>query len=155
MKIRWVPLVLSVLTCSVLLLGGCGPGKYVPKANEEIYGTWTNPESAQQKVVISPSGWLIYAYTDDASEIWGGTGQIVQKWTDSQGVIWYKTFSTITSGYGGGRGGRSQSLYRLSKGGTVMEAQEAVVSDFDPKQFPAKIDPKDRDNYRIYFRSAN
>jgi hypothetical protein len=143
------------VVCALALLGGCGPGKYVPRANEEIYGTWTNPDSAQQKVVIGPSGWLIYAYMDDTSEIWGGSGQIVQKWTDSQGVIWYKTFSTVTSGYGGGRGGKSQSLYRLSKGGTVLEAQEATVADLDPKQFPARIDPNDRDNYRMYFRSTN
>lgn len=155
MKTRWIPLALSVLTCSALLVGGCSPGKYVAKANEEIYGTWTNEDSAQQKLVISPSGWLIYAYKDDASEIWGGTGQIMQKWTDSQGAVWYKTFSTITSGYGGSRGARSQSLYRLTKGGTVLETQEAVVADYDQKQFPAKIDSSDRDNYRMYFRSTN
>ena len=154
MKTRRILLTLPAVACALALLGGCGPGKYVPKANEEIYGTWTNPDSAQQKLVISPSGWLVYAYLDDTSEIWGGTGQIVQKWTDSQGVIWYKTFSTITTGYGGNRGGKSQSLYRLSKGGTVLESQDAVVAALDPKQFPAKMDPRDRDNYRMYFRST-
>ena len=42
MKTRWTFLMIVLSLLALLLLGGCGPAKYAPKANEELYGTWIN-----------------------------------------------------------------------------------------------------------------
>ena len=44
---------LVVLT-TLILVEGCAPRQYVPEANEEIYGTWTSPDSAQQRSCVFP-----------------------------------------------------------------------------------------------------
>ena len=143
---------LTVVVLSLILLAGCGQGKFMPKPNEELYGTWTNERMPQQRSVITAHVFKTYNYMSDASTWLEGTMQIVGKSTDSKGNIWYKTFEIYTSGLHGCKGQKRQTLYELSKSGTVLECQPALVGDFDPKSFPDKFDPRD-DLYRIYFRS--
>jgi len=43
-------------------------GKYIPKPNEELYGTWTNGQNGgdlkhPQKVVITPEGCIASTYS--------------------------------------------------------------------------------------------
>lgn len=53
-----------VILLSLILLEGCGQGKYRPKLNEELYGTWTNESYGivtaatfmPQKEIIDASG---------------------------------------------------------------------------------------------------
>lgn len=78
---------------------------YVPKDNEEIYGTWVNKEydSEQSNVsrharwdIKSDGTWASYAKSDNAKPTWSGTYSIVKKWTD-KGDVWYKiTFKNQT-----------------------------------------------------------
>jgi hypothetical protein len=45
-------------------------------------------------------------------------------------------------------------LERISKTGTVMEFVLKDVPDFDSKEYPATIDPKN-ELYRLYYRQKN
>jgi hypothetical protein len=140
----------TVILLFLILLGGCGPGKYVPKANEEINGTWTNEKIFPQKVVNTADGWKQYNYMSDPTPLYEGTGGIASKWRDSEGNIWYKIFSTVTStAY---KGTKSQELDKLSKSGTVWESVSTMVREFNSDSYPTKIDPNDS-SYRIYYRS--
>lgn len=130
----------------VIGLGVWSQGKYVPKPNEELNGTWTNPKADIQKHVNTSDGWKMYIHISDSVPYDTGTGGIDNKWTDSEGNIWYKSFSIDQNGY------KSQSLMKLSKSATVLESVFRAVDQFDPKNYPTKIDPMDP-NYDIYFRS--
>jgi hypothetical protein len=140
------------------MLGGCATGKYVAKPNEEIYGTWTNdqPPPAHsktvntQKEVISADKNKLYYHISDESPMSEGTEVITSKWIDSDGNIWYKTLLAYTSGTANGI--KYQVLYKLSKSATVLELEWSMVGDFDPSQYPTKIDPKDSE-YRILYRT--
>ena len=46
-------IILFVLLCTLthILLVGCVPSKYVPKPNEELYGTWINEKMSAQKYI--------------------------------------------------------------------------------------------------------
>ena len=144
---------------ALVLLAGCGPGNYTPKQNEELYGSWTNgtysgevseKANVPQKQVIDSSGYHLFRLLDDPAQYWTGSEQIVGKWADSEGNIWYKTRR------GGWNNGTKsvvpQILYRLSKSYTVMESVSAIRDTYVPGAFPTKIDPKDP-SYTTYSRA--
>jgi hypothetical protein len=83
--------------------------KYVPTADEEIYGTWTNKDHFPQKVVTGPDGYKAYNFMSDSAPIEEGTVTIDSKWTDQDGNVWYKTFGTVT--YGTYKGSTYQELH--------------------------------------------
>ncbi len=125
-------------------------GFYVPKDNEEIYGSWVNTKYAAgagygyyQKWVIYNCGYWegYYKATDEFADN-TGTYILVDKWTDSEGTIWYKGYLR-EKGY----------IYphfeldKISQGGTVWEYVIAF------KDFPNSdnMNPKNP-YYRIYHR---
>ena len=157
---RAKPLVFSMLasSCVVLLLAACGPGRYTPKPNEELFGTWTNMSysgevseraNLPQKQVIDGTGYHIFRFADDAAQYWTGNEQIVSRWTDSEGNIWYKAYR------GGWNDGTKtlvpHTLYKLNKSATAMESVTAIRDTYTPGAFPNKIDPKDP-SYLAYAR---
>ena len=151
-----------VVLIALILLGSCAPGKYVPKANEELYGTWINKsysghydllnDDHAQKEVIDSNGYHVFRFVDDFAEYYVGAETITSKWTDSEGNIWYKTY----------KGGWNQNeiktsvvphfLYKLSKSATVRESVYANRDTYTPSAFPTKIDPKDQ-SYLVYNRA--
>ena len=140
---------------AVLLLGSCGPGKYTPKPNEEIYGTWINEKMDMQKCVVTAEGWKQYHHTSDPGAFYEGTGQTVAKWSDSQGNIWYKGILSVTKG-GTIEGYKFYTLDKLSKSATVWEEMFFVpMSDQEMKnpKYPTKIDPTDTSHYMVYYRA--
>ena len=140
--------VLSVLT--LILLGGCAPRKYIPRLNEELYGTWTNEKGYPQRVVLFAGGFKQYSrMTDTVPTYSAGTEEIESKWQDAEGNIWYRLYVTDLPG-----GEKFQTLAKISKSGTVYERVYNEVAEFSPKSFPAKIDPKSG-TYGIWFRSAD
>ena len=150
---------LGIVSLMILItLGSCRQGKYVEKSNEEIYGTWTNetyigvsPGSyyKPQKVVIAPGTYSDYQMITDTSQVASGKQEILSKWKDSEGNIWYKIQG---SGSAGSNTYKFQSLHKLSKSATVRELVGVVVDEYGPDSFPKKIDSQDSD-YRIYYRS--
>ena len=141
-----------VVLPALVSVAGFGQEKYNPKPNEEIYGTWINVDqfSYAQKSANAPGGYKEYWKVADPAPSSEGTEEIYSKWTDSEGNTWYKTFAIGTRGVT--KGYSSQTLHKLSKSGTVLESVYALVSTFDPNDFPTRIDPEDS-TYRIYHRA--
>lgn len=145
---------ITFLVLAAALLGACSPGTYQPKAAEEIYGTWTSDNLAQQKLVIAAGQFRSFSLPDDLEPFTAGTEVIAARWTDAQGDVWYKTNVTVTSGLGAPRGTRWQALRRLSKSATVLEGMVVPVRQFDPGAFPEKLEP-DTESYGMYYRDQS
>jgi hypothetical protein len=136
---------LATLILAVTLLAFTGnvsadEKTYVPKDNEEFYGTWVNTEYylMAQKVVINPDGtwgWTMSASDEPVTKY---TYELKEKWTDSKGNIWYKV--RLQS-----QRGKDYVLVKLSNSGNTRE----IV--WDSHEYPMKIDSKNA-NYRIYYR---
>jgi hypothetical protein len=63
--------------------------------SEELYKTWINARMQPQKTVNFPGGYKDYLLASDATPSAEGNEQILSKWTDSEGDVWYKTFGTL------------------------------------------------------------
>jgi hypothetical protein len=136
---------------------GFGQEKYTPNPNEVINGTWVNDEMMPPKVVVSPDGTIEYYFPASFSkpyQTW--KSEIVKKWTDPDGNVYYETYDTLTSG-GTMEHTRFQCLKKISKSGTVLEWNWVTVSEFRPEKFPPAIDPTknsvDVAGYLIYERA--
>lgn len=135
------------------LLVGCASGKYVPRADEELYGTWVNEETKNrdqiQKQVHEAGGWKEYAKVSSTRPVDEGTSRIDKKWTDGQGNIWYAVFSSQTTGPAAGND--FQVLYRISKSATVLEYVWKASPQSDTITYPSTIDPAS-DSYHVFYR---
>ena len=110
---------------------------YVPKENEEYYGTWVNDEYDNvytwTKWEIKPDGtWTSYSKVQSEYILVGkGTYTLTAKWKDDKGGIWYKMTNKNdileVNGYG---------LLHISDSGSTMEAA------YGRSDYPTKIDPK-------------
>jgi|WetSurSiteA1Bulk_404760.scaffolds.fasta_scaffold75777_2 hypothetical protein len=151
-------LVYGVVFLVVVLIGACSfsnenekYGFYVPKPNEEIYGTWVNKEysgtiqAQYQKWVFRFWGYAEqYNKIADTVSAFQNTFFLVDKWTDSGANICYKVYVQEGSyKYGW------FALIKISKGGTVFEYIDAAY----PLMWPTEADLNpDNPNYRIYYR---
>jgi hypothetical protein len=144
----------------LLMMGGCATGKYVPRPNEELYGTWINEKSVNafhiQKWIISSSGMKEYSNVSASLPVVEGEpAQIDRKWTDSEGNIWYRSVGTIKRDDGTILVGKT--LLKLSKSATVLEAVNTI---YDPNlgsvDYPTEINPKPPalQNYYIFYRAG-
>ena len=135
----------------LVLLAGCGPRKYVPVANEEIYGTWINEGIRYQRLVIFAGGVKEYFSVADAEPDMETTTQISAKWKDADGNIWYKTFDTYTRGHLNGV--KNQYLWKISNG-SQMELTGVSVGEFNEKSFPLTLKSNPMADHRTYQRSV-
>jgi hypothetical protein len=146
MNARTVFLILALL----LFIGSTGvtaQEKYIPKENEELYGTWTNKQYTgsscveSQKMVVTAHGYKFYKQMSDSVPSVEGTMQIDSKWTDAKGNIWYRTFGTVKTGEW--KKFKGQWLVELSKSATVLECTWRflyLTQEFDPANYPKEID---------------
>ena len=122
---------LGFLACLLAsaLLGACGPGKYVEKPIEELYGTLTNESYSRvisegaytpQKGVTAPGTYSDYRLLTDHRPGFMGKEEVTSRWKDSEGNIWYKI---NMSGSTGDNTFKWQSLQKLSKAATVRESR--------------------------------
>ena len=83
----------------ILLLSvvGYAQEKYVPKDNEELFGTWTNEKMQFQKTVNFKGGFKDYVRINDATPVGVGIENIAKKWTDSEGNIWIRLLELSTA----------------------------------------------------------
>ena len=146
------PVFLILALVVALMLIGCASQQYVPKDDEELYGTWLNTDYSGvphtyycQKIVYSfGGGFGAYSFAKDVST-YPGKFTIVDKWTDSHGNIWYKvSFSITNKAYAG------DALIKISNNVTVL--QTFHYSSIPPR-FLTKMDKDDPIGYyRIYYR---
>ncbi len=140
MKIRTLIVVL-ILTMAVFVLLAGGSKK------EEYYGTWVNTDydrsllTIRAKRIHNQDGTLMkYMSTSDTEPYETATFTIEDKWTDSEGNIWYKILYTIT--------GQILSRFELTKisdNGTTLETVFSIID------YPTEIVPNDGSNF-IYSR---
>jgi len=113
--------------------------------HEELYGTWINPdyggEWAVQKIIIDPDGTEKRFHSrHDLATGWTCPITLIDKWTDSEGNIWYRMFWTL-----GNEEWKMYEIIRISNSGKTLEY---VFSEID---FPKGISA-DHPDYRIYYR---
>ncbi len=131
---------------------GSSQDKYVPKQDEEIYGTWKNVvDPIPQERIVTAADVKEYLHISDPTPWVERTLVIDSKWVDSDGNIWYRTFGVNTTGYF--KGARYQALNKISKSGTVWESASVAIGhmEFDARQYPITMDPK-AVVYRVYLR---
>jgi hypothetical protein len=140
--------VVSILVVLAFTLGYAEEKKaYVPKDDEELYGTWVNEDYSgglfgMRKRSIHPDRtWEVFNFATDTTSGWRGTVTITDKWTDSEGNIWYKTYLERADREG-------IEDYRLCKISSSGSAYEYVTSHVD---YPTEMD-SGHYTYRIYYR---
>jgi hypothetical protein len=127
-----------------------GEKPYVAKDNEELYGTWVNPNyssvqadgASDQKIIFRTDmtfelfRWLL------GKEVcfWTGPYRITDKWTDSKANIWYKIHWEYIYN-------EQYRLFKISNSGKKCE----FVNDPIEYGYPKKIDPESI-SYRVYYR---
>jgi hypothetical protein len=142
---------LTLAAATLMLSIACTPRTYSPSQNEEIYGTWTNPNYAQQKLVMSADGtWKSFSYPNDTAPYSSGTFKLVKKWKDGDGNTWYNEDFRLLKG--GVYTFNGQQLDKIDKSGKVLEAIFVEVGQFDPKNYPKELDPKS-ESYGVFNRS--
>ena len=158
MKIRRLLLAVLVILPSLVPLVVAAQDKYVPKANEELYGTWTNEKTINtfhiQKMVVSADGFKEYSNASSSYPSVEVAQQMDTKWTDSKGSVWYKVFGNIKTGPW--KGQNFKALERLSEAGSVLEiVVNAFQGDFNSAKYPDKIERNSTFNggYRIFYRA--
>jgi hypothetical protein len=153
MKAGKLLLLISGIVLFLNHVGGWSQEQYVAKADDVFYGTWANEHMLIQKSVSFLGGFKNYLRISDADPLYEGEQQIVERWTDSEGNIWFKTFGTVTKGVL--KGSKFQQLLRLDKSGNVRENMWRPVSEFDPASYAPKIDPTDKLHYGLYYRTVD
>ena len=151
MKTRNLILSVILIFAVLVLLMSCATGKkaYVAKENEEIYGTWVNTEYGTMEAAFWQK---IINRSDGTSELYEGMADIahatskyiiIDKWTDSEGNIWYK----IIREFGEKAYGEKPyyELHKISNSGLIWE----YVFSFD--NYPTEID-SNHPYYLIYYR---
>jgi len=140
-----------LLVLCFVFLCGCGPSKYAAKADEELYGTWVNDGIKFQKMVVSVGGTKVYLDLADAKPILESQDQIIAKWKDTEGNIWYKTYASWIAGQL--KGTKTQYLWKISSGGSQIDLAGEFVKDFNEKNFPASLRGAPMGDHRSYQRS--
>ncbi|MGA2977356.1 MAG: hypothetical protein ABSF77_18770 [Spirochaetia bacterium] len=151
MKTARVTLFLMLISIALMLITACTPKLYTPKGNEEIYGTWTNPEAGRQKLLEQPDGtWKTFIYSNDTVPSESGTYQLIKKWKDPLGNTWYYENSSQLTG--AISMGNQQGLVKIDATGKTIEFSSLDIGKFDNKTYPKEIDTKN-DSYGFYHRS--
>ncbi len=133
--------ILLIALCASLVLYA---GDTFPQS-DEICCTWINtqyePSERPQKMIFNYDGTFeSYRSKQALDPILRGVFQIVAKWTDAEGSIWYKI--KMFDKYG-----TKHNLVRISKDGDKLEF---VRKTYD---YPETID-RDASNYSTYSRTV-
>ena len=144
MKTRIITLCIFLIIMAFIAVEIYGENEniYIPKANEEIYGTWINEDMITQKLIYYYWGYG-EEYREESNETPAGklTFIIVEKWSDSKGNVWYKTFKRYNAAIL-----NEFWITKISNNGTVYE------SVYNVGEFPTKDELNvDHFNYLIYY----
>ena len=154
MKTRMFISIPTIILVVIIIAGSCATGKkaYIAQEDEELYGTWVNPDydntDYPAKLVVKPDGTMDeYSLSHSDRPFAVLEYVITDKWTDSEGTIWYKMLEiqqdlkVIKN---------PDTYYMLSKIDKTSNVWEFLWTSND---YPAEFDPDDlRYNYRIRYR---
>jgi hypothetical protein len=114
---------------------------YVATENEKLYGTWIGAtKDDRAKLILNPDGTDEAYFTDSVEPGRNATFIIIDKWTDSDGNLWYKQKVQIEKSIIGYR------LSKISSDGSMMEIVYSFLGDC-----PTEINPNHY-NYESYYR---
>ena len=134
----------NLATAILLLLFSTG---ITLAGDEEISATWINTDYNHftfQKRVFNPDGtFSFYRYVSSFSPEIEGTYSIVEKWTDSKKILWYKLKATVIK-----RCKSTEDYYYLSK---ISDSGKKLEFIFHASEYLKVINP-DKQTYRVYFR---
>jgi hypothetical protein len=145
MKNRTFVSILILVLAVLIIAGSCTTGNkaYKKAFKEEVVGTWINTDyennNYDAKVVIKPDGMYEGFHNAQDEDFGFGKITIIDRWTDSEGNIFYKAVVDIISWT------NSYELWKLSKSGTVFEYVWSYT------EYPTEINPNDT-GYRILYR---
>ena len=152
MKARTSLVSIFILVSSLLIVAGsCATQKqaYIPKPNEELYGTWVNTDY-DGVYDESPQKFIHYnwGYTESFGRV---TAQhpnfqrvfyIMDKWTDSEGIIWYKVTWQL-------RGSPTMRFYLVK----INKSEGSWEEVWTYKDFPSESDlTPEHVEYGIWYR---
>jgi len=144
-----------ILTTSIII-GGCATGKktYVATEDEELYGTWVNPDyddttgGQPGRTVIENGTYEVFALTNITRWLIRGEYTITDKWTDSEGNTWYNY--KVTKLWYQTNVTRTDPLYGLAKISDSGRTLERAYSGID---YPQEINPDALEFiYQIHYR---
>ena len=164
MKTRTLVSSLILVLALLIIAGSCATKKRMVKDSEELYGTWINEEykatvAPFEITVFNPNGTMSMYRTEkahwetDVEVLEGGwipcdthTYTIEDKWTDSDGNVWYKV-EAIAGGYEKVSPITAYLLIKISDSNRVLEFMVGRIV------YREEIDPTEVDyTYRIYYR---
>jgi hypothetical protein len=131
----------------MIIAGSCATEKPARKKSEILYGTWVNEKYAAFKyytaMVMKPDG-VYETYVDTSLKTLSARGKyaITDKWTDSEGNIWYKATYEVKEGTQLVTG---FLLIKISDSGNTYE------ENMDRREYPTEINPI-YVTYSIYYR---
>ena len=149
MKTRTFISILILVITELIISEGFATDKKVTKRDYKFFsGTWINEEydsrATYAKYEIYRDGTFnAYNKTSDTGKNRSGYYEIVEKWIDSEGNIWYKTYIWEGAKVEGQPAG--YELDKFSNSGNVKEYIDLGAD------FPTEID-KNHPQYRIYYR---
>jgi len=149
MKVRMLLFISILFLVIIMVVGGCATTKKVSKKDYRFFsGTWINEEynthPFMARWVIRPDGTFAgYFRTTDTEKAEIGIYRIVDKWTDSEGNLWYKMH--VWPGVMVEGKPDSYELDRFSDSGNVWEFV-SITGDF-----PTEIN-ENHVRYHIYYR---
>ena len=154
MKTRTLVSIIILVSALLIAISSYASGKkaYIAKEDEELYGIWINTDYNDSqhpaKFIFKPDGtYEGYAKTDGTHSYYHGEYIITDKWTDSEGNIWYKVFFPILWV---GSSKDTEPLYYLSKIDKSGNILETVRSGID---YPTELGPDVLlYTYRILYR---
>lgn len=141
MEIRTLVSILIFVLAVLMITQSSMAGKkeYVATEDEEIYGIWINPDyndmEPRAKFIAKQDTFETYHKTDSTHRNTWGECTITDKWTDSEGNIWYKYVDTLSFYAGIKRTTPRYCLAKIDKSGNILER---VVSGID---YPAELGP--------------
>jgi hypothetical protein len=146
MRIKILILSTTLVLVFIFVLAGCVTGNktYNRAYKEEMVGTWINTDYENRigkwaKVVIKPDGMFEGYNNAQGTEFWKAKITITDRWTDSEGNIFYKLIHDPVVDE------KLYELWKLSNSGTVCELV------WDSIEYPTDINPDDS-GYQIYYR---
>jgi len=155
MKTRMLVLISFLVLGVLIVAGSCATGKkaYVVQEDEELFGTWINPDYDEKmtaaKIIYEPDGVSRgFGTANTTMEAWNAKFTITDKWIDDEGIIWYKLFGTDMK-VGSHSIPQSDYYYlcKISDSGRVFEFSRSS-DDYPPEVNPDNL----RYPTRIYYR---
>ena len=157
MKTRLLVSILILVVVLMFLVGSCATGKkaYVVQEDEELFGTWINPDYEEKmvqsaKLIFEPDGVLRgFATANTTKEPSTSKYTITDKWIDDKGNIWYKFLITEMK-FGVISHPDSEKYYYLCKISDSGRILEFSRSGYD---YPPEVNPDNlRYPTRVYYR---